>query len=147
VRVNLEGRESQGRIPLDRLDETLDEVEALISACRDPRTGESIVAGFERRRPADPLNVPADHADLLVSWHGTVNGFEHPDLGLIGPVPFRRTGGHTGLHGFCFVAGPGIEAHDYEHRSAFDVAPTVAALAGGGDLDGRPLVTLPDPVS
>jgi hypothetical protein len=147
VRVNLQGREAQGRVPLERLDEVLDEVEALLLACRDPRTGDGVVAGFERPRPADPLDVPVDHADLLITWSGTSTGFEHPDLGVIGPVPFRRTGGHTGPNGFCLVAGPGIEAHDWAHGSAYDVAPTVAALAGAGGLGGRPFVAVPDPVS
>ncbi len=146
IRVNLEGRERHGRVALADLDATLDDLEQLLRECRDPQTGEGVVAGFERPRAADPLDVPSDHADLVVIWQGTANAFEHPEHGRIGPVPHRRTGGHTGPHGVCFVAGPGIEPHDYELRSAFDVAPTVVALAGSGDADGRSLVPVPDPV-
>jgi hypothetical protein len=102
-----------------------------------------VVAGFERPSAGDPLHAPADHADLIISWSGLATGFEHPELGLVGPVPYRRTGGHTGAHGFCFVSGPSIEPHGYVLRSAFDVAPTIAALAGGPAEDGRPLVTPP----
>ena len=143
IRVNLEGRERDGRVPADRLDELLDELEGLLRACRDPHTGEPVVAGFERPSAGDPRHVPTDHADLIVLWSGLATGFEHPELGLVGPVPYRRTGGHTGAHGFCFVSGPSIEPHGSELRSAFDVAPTIAALAGGPAEDGRPLVTPP----
>ena len=140
IRVNLQGRERHGRVPPDRLDAVLDDLEALLTACRDPRTGEPVVAGFERPEAADPRRVRAEHADLIVAWQGMPTAIHHPEYGLIGPVPYRRTGGHSGPHGFCFVAGPGIGAHGYEHRSAFDVAPTVAALAGTRLGAGQPLV-------
>lgn len=146
VRVNLEGRERDGRVPLARLDEVLDDVEGMLRECRDPRTGEAVVAAVERPSPADPLAVPSDHADLVVLWRGLFTAVEHPELGLVGPVPFRRTGGHTGTHGFCFVAGPGIEPSEFVTRSAFDVAPTVAALAGGHGEYGTPLIEPLTPV-
>lgn len=136
VRVNLQGREHDGRVPPDRLDSVLDEVEELLLACRDPRTGDGIVDGFDRPSAIDPVGSVDDHADLVVHWKGMAAGLEHPDHGLVGPVPFRRTGGHTGRYGFCYVAGADIEAHGYRHRSAFDVAPTVARLAGSPSAGG-----------
>lgn len=147
VRVNLEGRERHGSVPPSRFDAVLDEVEELLLACRDPRTGDGVVAGLERPSGSDPLLAATDHADLVVHWKGIVAALEHPVHGLVGPVPFRGTGGHTGPHGFAFVSGPGIEPHDYRDRSVFDVAPTVAALAGSpaaGGKGGRPLIDLAD---
>jgi predicted AlkP superfamily phosphohydrolase/phosphomutase len=146
IRVNLEGRERHGRVPVSRLDEALDELEGLIRACRDPRTGEGVVAGFERSSAGDPRQAAPDHADLIVYWKGMPTALEHPELGLVGPVPYRRAGGHTGLHGFCYVSGPGIEPGGYEIRPSRDVAPTIATLAGGRAQGGQPLVTLPDRV-
>jgi hypothetical protein len=68
--------------------------------------------------------------DMLVVWRGIVVALEHPRLGLIGPVPLRRTGGHTGPHGMAYIAAPGFEPGDRGVRSAFDVVPTLARLLG-----------------
>jgi hypothetical protein len=72
-------------------------------------------------------------ADVVFVWRGAPSGFRHPRLGQIGPVPYRRTGGHTGGPGFAYLAGTPLAAGDYGTRSAFDVVPTVLDLlcAGG----------------
>jgi hypothetical protein len=71
----------------------------------------------------------ATEADLIFVWNGPL-AFEHPALGRIGPVPFRRTGGHTGPYGMAYLRGPDIAAGDRGVRSSFDVAPTVIGLLG-----------------
>lgn len=141
IRVNLEGRERDGRVSPARLDDVLDEIEGLLDACRDPRSGRPLVARADRPGVADPLDVAPDHADLVVYWEGSAVGLEHPDHGLVGPVPYRRTGGHTGPFGFCFLAGPGITPGEGERRPASDVIPTVMTLAGGPVEGGSPLTT------
>jgi predicted AlkP superfamily phosphohydrolase/phosphomutase len=129
IRVNLAGRERDGMVPLSRYEETLRELETLLRECRNPRTGEPVVEFFERASTRDPLALSSSEADLLVIWRGVVAAIEHPRLGLIGPVPLRRTGGHTGPHGMAFVAAPGkgVEPGDRGVRSSFDVVPTLAA--------------------
>ena len=60
----------------------------------------------------------------------------HPRLGLIGPVPLRRTGGHTGPHGMAYIAAPDLEAGQRGIRSSFDVVPTLVNLLGCRPIAG-----------
>jgi predicted AlkP superfamily phosphohydrolase/phosphomutase len=130
IRVNLRGRERHGLVEPSRYEETCRGIENLLRECRDPRTGEPVVHSIERPWTKDPLALTSSEADLLVVWRGVIAAFEHPRLGVIGPVPFRRTGGHTGLHGMAYVAAPGLEAGDRGVRSSFDVVPTIVKLLG-----------------
>ncbi len=77
-------------------------------------------------RPA--LALERSESDLTVIWDRAPVGFVHPELGRIGPLPYRRTGGHTGGHGVAYFAGPGIRPGPQALRSAFDVVPTVFEL-------------------
>jgi predicted AlkP superfamily phosphohydrolase/phosphomutase len=132
IRINLAGRERDGIVPAARYEETLAGLETLLRECRNPRTGEPVVEFFERASTRDPLALSGSEADLLVIWRGVVAALEHPQLGLIGPVPLRRTGGHTGPHGMAFVASPGrgVVPGDRGVRSSFDVVPTLVDLMG-----------------
>ena len=130
IRINLEGRERHGLVHPSRYDETCREIEELLRECRNPRTGEPMVEFIERASTRDPLKLSGSEADLIVVWRGVAAALEHPRLGLIGPVPLRRTGGHTGPHGVAYLAATGLEAGDYGVRSSFDVAPTIATLLG-----------------
>ncbi len=149
VRVNLVGRESRGVVPLEQYEVILDEIEVLIRSCRDPATGESVVASVERiaaGRGVDPRDLGPSDADLVVVWNGPL-GFDHPELGLIGPLPFKRTGGHSAPHGSVVVAGPGSAPLDLGVVSAFDVVPTFFSLLGEEvpeGLSGTPMA-LPAP--
>ena len=81
-------------------------------------------------------------ADLQVVWALATDTLVHPVAGRIGPVPYRRTGGHS-PRGFAFVAGPGIEAGDLGTRSVLDVTATVAEFLGRAPataVEGTPLV-------
>ncbi len=130
IRINLRGRERHGMVEPSRYEETCRELETLLRECRNPRTGEPSVETIERAATRDPLALTGSEADLLVIWRGVAAAIEHPRLGLVGPVPLRRTGGHTGPHGLAYVAAPGIAPGDRGVRSAFDVVPTIAALLG-----------------
>jgi hypothetical protein len=96
VRVNLEGREAHGLVPLAKYSEALDEVEQLIRACTDPRSGEPLSIEVDRREQGDPRERADTDADLVVRFRKDYYAFQHRRLGTIGPVPCRRTGGHTG---------------------------------------------------
>jgi predicted AlkP superfamily phosphohydrolase/phosphomutase len=139
IRVNLRGRERHGMIEPSQYKETCQELEVLLRECRNPRTGEPAVESIERTRIVDPLALTGSEADLLVVWRGVITALEHPRLGLVGPVPFRRTGGHTGPHGLAYVVAPGLKPGDRGVRSAFDLVPTVVRLLGehpSPDLSG-----------
>lgn len=130
IRLNLRGRERQGTVDPAHYEQTLTDIESLLRECRNPRTGEPAVAGFERASTSDPLALSGSEVDLQVIWNGVVAAIEHPTLGVVGPVPLRRTGGHTGEHGMAYVAGAGITPGERGVRSAFDVVPTIADLLG-----------------
>lgn len=134
LRVNLRDREANGIVGGSDYAAVCDELEELVRACRDPRTGESPVADVERLD--DPMDAAGSDGDLVVVWRDSPWAFEHPEHGVIGPVPYRRTGGHTGPHGFAYVSGPGIEPGARGVRSAFDVVPTIVELTGHAPRPG-----------
>jgi hypothetical protein len=141
VRVNVRGREGGGLVGPEDYAAVLDEVQALLEACREPRTGAPVVARVARPS-RDPFAVDPTDADLVVQWQPDVLGLRHPTLGTIGPVPPRRTGGHTSPVGRCLVHGPGILPGERGTRSSFDVLPTIFALAGAAapwPLSGSPI--------
>ena len=129
VRINLRGRERDGIVEPSRYEETCRTVETLLGECRDPRTGEPSVARIKRSLTANPLALPGSESDLLVVWRDVAAAMEHPRLGLIGPVPLRRTGGHT-CNGIAYIAAPGLEPGEHGVHSSFDIAPTIAQLLG-----------------
>jgi predicted AlkP superfamily phosphohydrolase/phosphomutase len=130
VRINLAGREKHGRVPLTRYEAICDQIENLIRACRDTHTGKSVVAAVERPARRDPLRLGPTEADLIIDWDSAPTGFDHPSIGRIGPVPYRRTGGHSGKYGFAYIAGQGVVPGDVGIRSTFDIVPTVIDLLG-----------------
>ncbi len=129
VRFNVAGREREGTIAPADYQSVCDEIETLVRACRDLHTGEPIV-DHVARSTGNPLAIGPSESDLVIVWRGATLGFEHPDLGRIGPLPYRRTGGHTGPHGMAYFAGDDIVAGDFGVRSSFDVVPSIVDLLG-----------------
>jgi predicted AlkP superfamily phosphohydrolase/phosphomutase len=147
VRLNLRGRERHGRVGIADYRRVLTEVESLIRAAIDPATGESAVDHVEYPASGDPLDLPATQADLVVVWRGVVACLEHPTLGRLGPVPYRRTGGHTGPFGMAYVPADGALPGDRGIRSAFDVVPTIIELLGrrpDRSVSGMSLLSSPE---
>jgi hypothetical protein len=130
IRFNLEGRESVGRVALRDYHAACDRVTALLEACRDLRTGAPAVDRIERAAPADPLDLAPTGCDLIVRWRGAPVGFDHPEHGRIGPLPYRRTGGHTGGPGVAYIAADGVAPGRHGQVSAFDLVPTVIDMLG-----------------
>jgi predicted AlkP superfamily phosphohydrolase/phosphomutase len=130
VRINLAGREREGAIRPEDYHAVCAEIESLLRECRDVQTGEPVVDQVERYQGRDPLKLGPTDCDLVITWRGAALGFEHPTLGRIGPLPYRRTGGHTGPYGIAYLAGDGIAAGDFGVRSSFDVVPTITELLG-----------------
>jgi predicted AlkP superfamily phosphohydrolase/phosphomutase len=144
IRINLIGRESRGKVAAADYQRALAAAERLIRDCIDPATGESVVDYVEY----PPLRAPGDlaetQADLVVVWKGTARSFEHPSIGRIGPVAYRRTGGHTGPHGMAYIRADSARVGDHGIRSAFDVVPTLIDLMGcppERHLSGRSLLS------
>ena len=129
IRVNLAGRESRGIVQPTEYRSTQGALTKLLEECRDAITGESVIAKIIRHE-GDPALVGPSQADLTIVWRGSALGLTHPTLGTIGPVPWRRTGGHSGAHGFLHVSGQDIPVGDAPRASSFDVVPTLIALTG-----------------
>lgn len=142
IRINLEGRERDGRVPLRDYERTCDELIDELRACRNVRTGEPVVEDVVRVRADDPLAPDGPDADLVVRWTGAADAIAHPRAGIVGPYPYLRTGQHT-RNGFAFIAGPGIEPGDLGEHDALDLTPTIVELLGATpdpDLPGRSLL-------
>ena len=123
VRINLRGRERDGVVEPEAYGAVCDEVEAAVRACRNPRTGRSVVDDIVRLGDEDPS------ADLLIVWKDCADALEHPEAGLIGPLRYGRTGSHS-TRGFAFIAGPGISPGELGERPVADLTPTIVALLG-----------------
>jgi predicted AlkP superfamily phosphohydrolase/phosphomutase len=130
IRINVMGRESEGLIPVSEYKAVCDEIEALLMACRDPATGDEVVKDVERIAGRDPLTLGPTESDLVVVWKGTFCAMDHPTLGRVGPIPFRRPGGHTGAFGMAYLNNLELPAGDKGVRSSFDVVPTLIELLG-----------------
>jgi predicted AlkP superfamily phosphohydrolase/phosphomutase len=129
VRLNIAGRERYGIVAPNRRRGLTAEILDLLEACRDSITGLPVIADY--RKNASPFDqIGSTEADLYIYWDGLVSGLDHPTLGRIGPLPFRRTGGHSGAHGFLYCANVGVSSGDHGVRSSFDVVPTLLSLLG-----------------
>jgi predicted AlkP superfamily phosphohydrolase/phosphomutase len=129
VRINLQGRDARGIVPIDRYDAVLSDVTRLIAECRDVRTGEPVLKGTSAAQ-SHPHDIGPTEADLYVYWSGNPVGFRHPQLGQMGPLPYRRTGGHTNPRGFAYVLGNGWPEGDFGMRNSLDVVPTIVTMLG-----------------
>jgi predicted AlkP superfamily phosphohydrolase/phosphomutase len=136
VRINVIGRESRGKVPVSEYSKMRDQVAETLLECRNLLDGKPVVS--EIHCPNDnPEDVGPSEADIYIVWKGAPLGFLHPRFGSIGPLPYLRTGGHTGRYGFLTVAGTGIPSGHYGVASSFDVVPTVIELLGQSPLPGR----------
>ena len=129
IRINVAGRESNGIISAAQYRAVCNETIETLNQCTNLLTGEKVISAIHCPKP-NPMDVGPSEADLYVVWQSAPLGLRHPRLGSIGPVPYRRTGGHTGEHGFLLVEGPGVVPGDRAPASSFDVVPTVLELLG-----------------
>jgi len=129
VRINLAGREARGLVPADQYEATCRQMIDLVRGCRNLLTGTDVVHEIHWPKK-DPRAVGPSEADLYIVWKSLAAGFSTPGLGDIGPIPYRRTGGHSGSRGFLYIAGDGIVPGCAGLISSFDVVPTIIDLLG-----------------
>lgn len=129
VRINVAGRERRGIVSAAQYAAVCNETKEMLNQCTNLLTGEKVISNIYCPKQ-DPMDVGPSEADLYIVWKSAPLGLKHPRLGSIGPVPYRRTGGHTGEHGFLLVEGPGVAPGDRPPASSFDVVPTVLDLLG-----------------
>lgn len=143
VRINLEGREPSGIVPLSEYRQTCDWIESELRALVNARTGRPLVREISRTRERgnEPDECRVD-GDLVIEWSDEpADTVESPAIGRIGPVPFKRTGSHQ-PRGAYFIAGPGIEPGRGPSSELLDLPPTILSLMGAPippRLSGRPI--------
>jgi predicted AlkP superfamily phosphohydrolase/phosphomutase len=142
IRINLEGRESHGMVPRSGYDRACADITTFVHELVDGRTGRPAVAEVALLRAADPFDARGANADVLVRWNGAPDALLHPALGMVGPVPHARTGGHSS-NGFAFIAGPGINPGDRGTHPVADLTATLVALMGAQNeaVEGISLLT------
>jgi hypothetical protein len=128
IRINLQGRESKGVVPSARYEFVCEEIMQILRDCRNPFNGGPAVEDIEWPCRHNALGLAASRADMYVTWKENILCLEHANLGRIGPVPFHRTGGHTGQYGMAYLKSVVLAPGDYGTRSSFDVVPTLFDL-------------------
>ena len=143
IRLNVAGRESKGIVAQTDYQRVCDDIERVLNECLDGPDGRPAVSSIVRPHRQDPMAVGATQADLIVHWHRPVQSLVHARLGTIGPIPFRRPGGHSGGLGLARIRAATVSVGHFGERSAFDVVPTLIDLLGEpvpGQLSGRSLL-------
>lgn len=143
IRVNLRGREAEGIVAPEDYSMFLDQLENDLFNLTDISTGEAVVERVERPISDDPMSASSSQCDLRIIWKSVFTGFQHPEIGTIGPVPHRRPGGHTGEFGFASIMNSQLPSGDNGTRSSFDIVPTIFELCnieiGNKAISGRSL--------
>jgi len=144
IRVNLKGREPNGRVALGAEYEAVcDEITEALLELTDVNTGKKIVRQIVRTHDRYQGKYLDTLPDLLVLWanESLVNGVHSSKVGTIRcDFPARRTGAHR-QSAVLVASGPRIRKGitlDYAH--ILDLAPTLLYLADvrvPDDYDGR----------
>lgn len=145
LRINLEGRESNGIVPPAEYDALCEELTDKLMQLTDARTGQPVVKEVVRTRKSpmdDSPNLP--DPDLVVLWNDTpTDVVDSPDYGRIGPVTYYRPGGHR-VPGWLLTKGEGIEpGSGLSQGAAIDIGPTILEMMGisiPSHCDGKPLI-------
>jgi predicted AlkP superfamily phosphohydrolase/phosphomutase len=151
IRVNLAGREAAGTVTLADYPDFLGQLENELRKLTDAATGLPVVAATSRPLSANPLAANPTQCDLKITWACNALAINHPEAGKIGPLPYRRTGGHTGKSGFAALLGCGLNKGFAGTRNSMDIMPTIAELAGASaqqlSFSGRSLLGIDDQAS
>lgn len=149
IRINLQGRESQGIVEPAEYEALCDELTQKLYRLKDARTGIPMVKNVIRTRQQPLESDPKlPDADLVVIWQEdcVTDVVDSPDIGRIGPVPLLRTGSHR-ADGFFLAQGAGIQpGSNLAPGHSLDLAPTILNLMGvtiPEYFEGKPLVKMP----
>lgn len=135
LRANVAGRESQGIVPADEVDDVLRAAERLMRGLVDADTGEPLVRDVARTASVFPGRRVNELPDLLVRWAGSrpARAARHPELGdWTAPLPAPHVWTEHRGSGLAIVAGPDVPAGNGElERDQLGLAPMLLTLAGG----------------
>jgi predicted AlkP superfamily phosphohydrolase/phosphomutase len=130
IRLNLRGREKQGRVAPSHYDRVCQEIRSLLLELREPESGEPAVTRIIAPRYDLPGDGHPHPADLIVQWNPRLkNKIFSPRFGMWGPVPYHRGGSHT-PDGFFFAQGPGLSTGRRPEGKPIDIGPTILEMMG-----------------
>ena len=144
IRINVAGRDADGRIRPDDYDAVCAELRREFLALVDPESGEPWVRDVVRPRDRHAGPFADELPDLAVEWNRRrpLAAVGSARLGVVRPPPVTgRTGDHVN-HGAFVVRGPGIRHGSIPGPAETeDIAPTLARLVGVvlEDVDGEPI--------
>jgi len=147
IRINLQGREPDGLVASDALDEACDELIARIRSLHVVGSGESLVRDIFRTNTVYAGQYLAQLPDILIEWNqpGVITAITSAHTGLIRQDRLPDLSGTHNDRLWCLIHLPGEQAGELAaDAGALDIAPTLAALCGLDELDlpGQPLVPL-----
>jgi predicted AlkP superfamily phosphohydrolase/phosphomutase len=149
IRVNLAGREPDGKVAPHEFDRFCEELTRDLMDIVDADTGKRVAARVIKTRDAYRGEYLDHLPDLLVEWASDAPiasiRLHSEKLGeLFGEYKFCRSGDH--FPGGMFVAfGPGISSGQLDRTvSIMDFAPTVCEILNVPlpDVDGKPIVEI-----
>ena len=132
IRVNLAGREPNGRVAADAYDEYCRFVAAAFGSLVDPASGRRLVQEVVRVAERYPGPRAAAFADLLVVWDAPapITAVASEAIGVLDRRPHVDPPGNHRPGGWLIAAGPGLASGAAAPLAIVDVAPTVAARVG-----------------
>ena len=144
IRVNLKGRESNGKVNSGaEYEELCRRITRALKDLIDPETGKRIVEEVFVTDDVFPGPERERLPDLIVSWRGgkKIDGAMSKEIGTVsGKLPDARSGNHR-PEGFAILYGPGIKKGAESEGHLLDIAPSILSFYGHElpkHLDGRP---------
>jgi predicted AlkP superfamily phosphohydrolase/phosphomutase len=148
VRINLAGRQPQGRVqPGEEYRDLCEQLRGDLSAMVNGDTGRPVLSAVHITRDIYQGPYADEIPDVIVEWSRTepVRSIDSPKIGRLKiPRMLGRTGDHRS-RGMFFIHGPGVPAGPAKGSvSIMDFAPTIALLLGVRleNLDGKPIAGL-----
>jgi predicted AlkP superfamily phosphohydrolase/phosphomutase len=107
IRINLEGRESRGSVPLSEYEETRDELEKLLLGLVNEE-GQSLVADITRTVATAAAALTSPLPDLVVHWEYAAFAptLQIKGSGVRAELVGKKSTGQHASEGFCIYRGP-----------------------------------------
>ena len=144
IRVNLKGRETNGKVNSGaEYEEICRKVSRALKDLVDAQTGKPVVEEVFLTDEIFPGPERDSLPDLIVSWKNgkQIDRVASKKVGNIsGKLPDPRSGNHR-AEGFALLYGPDIAKRKRTEGHLLDIAPTILSFYGHdvpGSFDGRP---------
>lgn len=143
VRLNLVGRDPNGKLQPDQVEPYIAELRTALSELRNVDTGEPVVDRVVVVRDEHHGEHVDRLPDLFVLWNRS-SPIDRVRSDRLGTIEYVHRGNRTGDHNpdsYLFAAGPTVAESRLSNATVYDVMPTVSAILGvePPETDGRVL--------